>query len=177
MGKLEPCGNWKEHLSSLSSFAWQPPCISILLPKPWPNIVLLSLPLHPSHFSHLSKGWAGRVLTWCPSLSSPTRAATAIMNPIKALGLNDGGGLEASLAGLGRPPGISAPSLPSKASARSHWPDRAFELSAQGQLDQWETSAGRRRLWSWAAMISPQQLRRIQDRSMLILASPSFIFN
>ena len=88
---------------------------------------------HTFHISLGSKGWA---LTWCPSLASPTRAATAIMNPIKALGLNDGGGLEASLAGLGRPPGISAPSLPSKASARSHWPGRAFELSAQGQLDQ-----------------------------------------
>ena len=142
------------HLSNLASTCC---CNSTLLPNPCgPNIVLDSTvfwslhkfpPYHlffpnsgfPSHvllvLTFQVLGWVGSHVVSSLGLSG---RATAIMNPIKALGLNDGGGL-ASPTIIGphgqlarhQQPIIAIKSIRALSLAR-----KPFELAAHGWLDQ-----------------------------------------
>ena len=102
------------------------------------------------------------------------------MNPIKALGLNDGGGLEASLAGLGSPPDISAPIIAIKSIQALSLAEEVLSSERAGRArpmrDERRTTAASLKL-SCDDGLGEQKLGRIQDRSMPILASLSFIFN
>ena len=142
------------HLSNLASTCC---CNSTLLPNPCgPNIVLDSTvfwslhkfpPYHlffpnsgfPSHvllvLTFQVLGWVGSHVVSSLGLSG---RATAIMNPIKALGLNDGGGL-ASPTIIGphgqlarhQQPIIAIKSIRALSLAR-----KPFKLAAHGWLDQ-----------------------------------------
>ena len=109
----------------------------------------LSPPLsYPSHLlsTHsftislllFSLGWLGWASSHVVSFPGLSGRATAIMNPIKALGLNDGGGL-ASPAIIGphrQPARHQQPIIAIKSIRALSLAREPFELTAQGQLDQ-----------------------------------------
>ena len=88
--------------------------------------------------SLLADGWLGWASSHVVSFPGLSGRATAIMNPIKALGLNDGGGL-ASPAIIGphrQPARHQQPIIAIKSIRAISLAREPFELTAQGRLDQ-----------------------------------------
>ena len=99
---------------------------------------LLSTHTFPISLLLFSLGWLGWASSHVVSFPGLSGRATAIMNPIKALGLNDGGGL-ASPAIIGphrQPARHQQPIIAIKSIRALSLARESFELTAQGQLDQ-----------------------------------------
>ena len=86
----------------------------------------------------ISLGWLGWASSHVVSFPGLSGRATAIMNPIKALGLNDGGGLASpAIIGPHRQPARHQQPIIAIKSIRALSLARVpFELTAQGRLDQ-----------------------------------------